>query len=394
MAFVWSRVDVPPGWYILNASMPALSYRMSSLPFYVYTGSDTSCLPSHSSSTTKSVSHAPTATSTSATLAPLATTSGPSEGSGSHLDPMPLGAILGASLGGFALLVAIVILYFWCIKRRRGKPARSNGGSDYPSSSPHWKLGSADSRGTLRKVEPRSHIANDSLGTVIYSDETGGAEKSSICSKIDFTVLTHEPASTLAAIPALMQHPSIARISVLDRPRSTISLVSNNLPLDNTEPSPKQVLVHHTSKPSMDSMTYPPASPAVLPSIQHIPTQSTTAQDESVTVHQPPAPVTPDGMKTLHRQSTGRKRKPVPIYDENEDISALSSAPARPISALPLSPTEAFLAGSPPPNSVSHYVTRKQSTPDIRPELAHKNSFGTGAKPLHYIIPDMPPLPK
>ena len=384
-SYNWSSVDVSQGWYILNASVPAWeSYSTVSSPFYVFTGSNTSCLSAHSSSTTNSVSHTPTIAS--ATFAPMITSSaGATQGNGSPWDPMPLGAILGASLGGFALLVVIVIFYFWYIKRRRGKSARIHGGGSSPH---HWKLGSADSRGSLRKVGPRSHKANDSVGTVIYSDEAGGVEKSSIESKRDSTVLSHEPEYTVAALPALT-HASLPR-TVIDRPRSTTSLTSNNLPLDDNE-LPPRTLVHHASGNSVDSMTYPP----VRDSFQHIPIQppapSTTAQDESVAV---PAPITPDPEKKLHRQSTGRKRKPVPIYDGNEDFSTLSSAPVRPISASALSPTEAFIAASPLPNGVGHYVTRNQSSQEFRPELAHKNSFGPGVKPLHYILPDMPPLPK
>ncbi|TFY73387.1 hypothetical protein EWM64_g10625, partial [Hericium alpestre] len=40
--YIWQRVNVPQGWYILNATI--LETNTSSSPFYVHSGQDTSCV--------------------------------------------------------------------------------------------------------------------------------------------------------------------------------------------------------------------------------------------------------------------------------------------------------------------------------------------------------------
>lgn len=379
--FSWSPVNVPQGWYILNASMPTLSYSAQSVPFYVRTSNNTSCITTSASSLTNS---------TSASLASPVRAASQSVG-------ISIGTIIGATFGLVIVVAVIIFAYIWS-KRGRKKSSRPHSKGEYPT---RWKeLGSADSRAAFRSSQSRPYhpSPNNSLGTVLHlaqSEEGVGAEKSSIHSKLESLAFSCEPEDVaLSTLPVLKHQPSRSRTFAVDRPDSSSSSTTLGLSTHSHSPMPeRRPSVHDalSKRRSLDAVGYPPTRPTSSPTAH--PSQPTRDQRASMQVptahrqdsrlsYQPGRPATADAAKQANRQSFGKKRKPVPAYD-GEEPPALPTSPASPSSSSPL---ETFFSTSPASSSIGHYVTRHQSTH----EPGHPDPMGGGIKPLHYLIPDMP----
>ncbi|KXN91817.1 hypothetical protein AN958_11967 [Leucoagaricus sp. SymC.cos] len=112
--------------------------------------------------------------------------------------------------------------------------------------------------------------------------------------------------------------------------------------------------------------------------------------------------------KSINRQSLGSQsamarktpRKPVPVYDPSPTSPSTntvgSSTPS--VHASPATPTSTFSPFGNPTNQ-GHYSKKSQqsSSGNDSNGLTHKSSFGPGGiegKPVHYLIPDMPPTHK
>ncbi|KAI0062699.1 hypothetical protein BV25DRAFT_1825212 [Artomyces pyxidatus] len=117
--YTWPSVDVPQGWYQMQAIIPSSTITASS-PFFVSNGTIVSCVrgadpapPSSVSSAVPSAS-SPTSTATSSSVAAI--------GGSSHSHA---GAIAGGVVGGIAFLAAVLaaLVYWFC--RRRPSLARS-----------------------------------------------------------------------------------------------------------------------------------------------------------------------------------------------------------------------------------------------------------------------------
>ena len=378
-SFRWGSVDVPEGWYILNASMPAQSYSAQSDPFYVQTGNDTSCISS-STSNSKSANPSP------------------------HPDIIPIAAIIGASFGLTIVVATMVVAYIFFRKGRPRKSNRRTRKDEYPNSPHDWKgLGSVDSEGGLRGSQPRPYhqSPNQSLGTIIHStqsDEGAEVEKSSIHSKLESTGLSCEEDVALSQLPVLQHQSSRSHTFAVDRPYSSSSsttLGPSNHGHSSTSDRPARDGI--SNRRSLDSMAYPPTRPtlsteASLSRLNRDPRASMppsgASYDDSRSSLPPGNPPTVDATKQTNRQSFGRKRKPAPVYDGEEPASP--SVPPLPTS--PSSPFEAFLSASPSAsNSVGHYVSRNHS---LLPDQTYGGNFGPAVKPLHYLIPDMPVSPQ
>lgn len=369
LGFRWSSVNVPQGWYFINASIPSQRYSVQSVPFYVFNGNDTSCI----STSTSSVDDSPTSIPS-----PVAASSRP--------ETITIGAIIGASFG-LAIVVAVLITAYIWLKRGRGKRIDK---SEYPNTTHHWKeLGSSESRNALRGDQPYRR-SNNSFGTALHSaqsDEGAGADKSSIHSKLESTTLSCEQDVALATLPVLQHQSSRSRTFAVDRHASLSSLTTPGPSSNGHSPTPERrssVRDTKSNRRSLDSVSYPPTRPN--------PTQLNRASMQLPnTDSRSSLPLgSVEAMKQANRQSIGRKRKPVPIYDE-EEPSSPSVPPPLPTSPVSQSssPLEAFMSASPTASSIGHYVTRNHTIQESgHPDLAR--NLGPGDRPVHYLIPDLP----
>ena len=379
--------------------MQSSPYTVLTSAFYVHTGSDTSCILSTPSSTASSGS-----------------TSVPVPVGGSSTGGAGTGTIIGASVGAVAFVAALFALFLFFLHRKRKRSLVSTGGS------PHrWNgLGSTDagltSGGKSLSYRNQPHRA-DSMATIQMtpSEEAVAAEKYSTTGKFDDDTNSNGHDVALAYLPVLSQHP-YAKAMPLGRTYSTSSSVSAHgaqhvYPSTPANLQRTSIVDSVHARQSVDSTTYPPTSPtrqstlanskpsnignAISSQAQGDNNNNNDTNNSSTT-----SPIDA-ATKLTNRNSLGRKRKPVPAYDPNQDPSSPVSPQAAPPIPSP-SPYSTNSSPSPDPSVVghgnggggAHYATRSQLGQDQSvSDLTHKSSFGPGGvegKPLHYLIPDMP----
>ena len=183
--FTWTSVNVPQGWYQLNANVQN-SVQASSSSFFVQNGTITSCVPQF-------VVGAPsTAGSSSTSPVPVATSS-PSSAPSSHSHA---GAIAGGVVGGLAFLGAVFAAIFFCFLRRR--PSRSrlqdeDGGGRRWSELSFRKLRSGKN---FKSSIPKTSSNPRADQTIIGSDEeisTVGHEKAIAAAQASPHAPPHQP---------------------------------------------------------------------------------------------------------------------------------------------------------------------------------------------------------
>ncbi|KAF4616479.1 hypothetical protein D9613_008699 [Agrocybe pediades] len=450
LSYTWQEVNVPQGWYIINASIPSRSYFATSDLFYVFTGSDTSCVLS---TTPTSSSTSSTAISTSSSTS--VSTSSPSNTAGSAIvgsasSSTKVGTIAGVCIGAFAFVIIILTAWFLLYRKAKrtmasgggngngghGKPAKWNGLSSVDSRtavvgggkkafpSPHYQTHSS-SKATIPVNASQEMLGAEKNST--YSDPFGGPavampvlhQQAAVRTKMGSRTYSASSSTSLgfgngneyAAAPA--RRPSVpdsvtGRRSIDSQntyPPSpitpngggrnstfTAASMSRSQSISTSHTHQTSALSNFNSNPS--STSHSPSSQGHLlhqsqPSISSLhplaPPSQTTTQDA----------ITPAAKQT-NRQSVGpggaKKRKPVPVYDPNEDTRSspftAGSSSSSPVSSSPLPPS------SPSPDHAGHYAMRNQAGQDqSQHDLVHKSSFGPGGiegKPLHYLIPDMP----
>ncbi|KAF8906773.1 hypothetical protein CPB84DRAFT_1744904 [Gymnopilus junonius] len=442
-AYTWPVVDVPQGWYQVNATTAVQSYTSAPRLFFVHTGSDTSCLAAVTGSPTPNPTTTPASTSSASTTPTSSPVLLPVGGA----SKVNSGAIAGATVGGVFLLAAILATWF-CLQRKGKKSGALS------SRSRKWNgLSSVDSRvlngsGNQKNFSTYRHQSrSESLGTIPIgaSEEAVGMEKSSIYGKYsENDGRLNGPGVVLAAMPVLHHQGQLQQHSPRSKANSRAYSVSSSnefLPNEGVTPGRRPSVPDSViGRQSIDSSnTYPPTSPVsphaarngpsnqfmaanmgrsqssspsiTQPSSSSSPTQSTSSH--AFPPHQnyqyqrpapspspqfPTNPATPTSdaaTKKANRNSLGgKKRKPVPAYDPSqEDVASL---PVPRVAATP-SPAPSFTSPH-TPTSGGHYATRSQMGMDSsQHDLVHKSSFGPGGvegKPLHYLIPDMPMQPK
>jgi hypothetical protein len=379
LAYVWNPVNVAQGWYSLLATIPSdPSYQTSSLPFFIHTGSNISCLAGIISATN---THTPTITPSTSSSSQRPVISLPaSDLSSTSTSKVP--TIVGVTVGMSVLVIGLLLLWFILMRKRK---SRTSDDGNSKNSFHRWKSLS-DSRGAgggfdanvpnKRFQSSRSHLTSQpasfvsTLGPGFEEDGILGAEKES------------PQGLALSTLPVLHHQSSRTR------PDHTYSASSSSSNLNDFVGN-KSFIRYSNQQHSIDpSAVYPPsltfpsresgnqhmvagAAPGVFRS--HSLSSTTNSVDPSS--FQPPPSIASRETKQMHRQSIGKKRKPAPVYDPSEDepttnisSSSSSSTTSSPIFAFP------------------HHNTEF-------PELSHKSSFGPGGiegKPLHYLIPDMP----
>lgn len=371
-SFVWSSVNVSQGWYVLLATIPYDNIFQSSPPFFVFTGTNTSCLDLVELSST---THTPTPTYVpSPSASPPFNASEPIPSPVSELSQSrsKVPTIVGVTVGMAVLVIGLLVLL--ALRRRRSRARNGN------SKHNRWNgFNFSDSRGGVganatitgyQSSRSRLNSQPGSAATTIHTDfedDILGAEKIGP-PQVNLN-LSEDQRLALSSLPVLSR-------TRADQTYSASSSTSNvndfGLPV-NKSPSGR-----HSTRPSISisSTVYPPSS---RESTQNMvasdltgshslsPTGTPTFFDQNSTYPSPNSPLsfqfpsTPASKETkqMHRQSSGRKRKPVPVYDASEEES-------------PISP----------------FAVNEQ--PTAFPELSHKSSFGPGGKRLHYLIPDMP----
>ena len=360
LSYDWNTVNVSQGWYILLAIIRTNPISQTpSLPFFVRTGSNISCLDV--------TGKTPTPTNTPSASSSLSlNTSTPVSGTSTSKVP----TIVGVSVGMAVLVIGVLIVLWFILTRKRKSNRTSDGYNKY--SFHRWK-GLSDSRGGFDANAPkyrssRSHLVSQpaSFVTTLGPEfEVGiiGLEKS-----------TDEHGVALSTLPVL-QHQSSR-----SRPDHTYSASSSSSNVN--EFGGKSSTRYSTQHSIESSAVYPPSTREsgqyiVAPDVVRSHSLSTTGTRNSFSnsIDPPISPsfplppsITSREAKQMHRQSIGKKRKPAPVYQPSADEH--------------ISSTSATFA---PPHSTNTELSF--------PELSHKGSFGPGGiegKPLHYLIPDMP----
>nr|GAT55784.1 predicted protein [Mycena chlorophos] len=357
--YSWSQVNVSSGWYVLIADLPATGTSSTSSAFFVADGTDTSCLTGSASSSTASQSTSPALTSTSSSASTSSTNVVlPVDGSSSS--KVNRGAIAGGVIGGLAVIAALIAAYFYfryaatassgCRKRTR----KWNGLTSTDSKAGGGAVLSGRHNSQSESIAPivTAHDTNvyvignvgiDSRPSRINADDDGinsffspSQEKVSSPGRSPFSDSGHDDDVPMDLITPLPGNTNVTRNSST----STSSHMSrNNFSRPRSHPSSPYASPTATESP-FSNEAYPPSSPSPVASSS------------------PPR-------RSSQGEAIGRRiaRKAVPQY--NPADPSLASA-----SAIPESESTSSLEGA--------------------PKLAHQSSFGEG-KPMHYLMPDMPP---
>ncbi|EAU82802.1 hypothetical protein CC1G_11319 [Coprinopsis cinerea okayama7 len=177
--FDWLSVNVPPGNYVLSATIPSLDFSEESAMFEVHAGSDTSCVvgpsptappstPRPSDSSTPPPASGTSGTQSRPTETPPLTSPDPSPSASESADPVGgvtkprinTGTIVGIVLGVLAVLIAFVGVFFLLRRRSNRKGSKKGGGNKKG-----WNgLSSTDSRAGLNMIGGGGGKASDGSG--------------------------------------------------------------------------------------------------------------------------------------------------------------------------------------------------------------------------------------
>ena len=386
-SYSWPTVSVPPGWYILNATLPEQSFSVSSTDFYVHSGSTTSCLSNSILASTVR----------------------------SHTN---VGAIVGGVLGAVAaFFLAAAIIYL--LRKRKAK-----------KSGPGFASASGPFSDDRKRRNTWDHLSSvDSMHTVGAADARKFSQQHSNHST------THKSFTDSVNLPVLDYSRNISRASLngdedkspsssVETADSVLKAVSrSSLPRHDAYAVPEQA---HTQDSRRQDRTYATnldrtnsahSSRRRKPSDASSFAASAALSTERASVYATasPSPVPFARSQTdiatkpapFIESNKARKtaRKPVPLYD-----ASVEPPPASPENASPSSPTNAnhplytddpfarptpMLAtrsssGTLNGSNGPHYIARSQSNTAISRELTHKGSFGLEGRQMHYLIPDMP----
>ncbi|KAG0707879.1 hypothetical protein DFH29DRAFT_893934 [Suillus ampliporus] len=362
-SWTWPKVNQSQGWYKIQGSVTGLN--VSSAPFFISNGSDTSCLLSSSSSSAVE----------------------------NHTNSTNVAKIVGIVVGGVAglFILAVVIPYYLCRRRRsRGskrKPKQEVG---------RWgSLKSNDSAarslpGSNIDLPSHSHGHSELTGEILIVADSGRASETTASHSSD------EYHGEEKAVP-LHSPKEMIPLDVLDTPLShynrRMSAYSIQDPSFRGDAGRTRAISAHDSqqnlelqaariRSSMESSMYLRTERLSMP-VFSTPTSPRTSTFASRGLDEyPPSP----GATTVFRRdpsagatSTAARRasrKPVPHYDPSELPDNLHNA----VDTLSM-----FTAGE---SSHSH-STEPLPPPHVLPGLYHDASFGSPSR-VHYLIPDMP----
>ncbi|KAI5832268.1 hypothetical protein K523DRAFT_370760 [Schizophyllum commune Tattone D] len=366
--FTWSSVEVPQGWYHLNASIPSRNYVANLSPsFYVRNGADTSCLLGASTTTTSGSQGAETsssATGSSATAVAVGASSS---------NPVDAGTIAGAVIGSIAGVTLLAGAFLWFLCRRRRQHKRTPSGVE-----------TASMRQTKPSKQPKPYATNGPFGLQHHHRSSDGSQGH---------ILSH--ASHGSASESTVGACTSPTSESEEKLESAVPTRANSHEQRRSAEAPRRASTEHRRTPS-----YPPQAP-------------------TPEVTPPAAAVT--------RAPTTRKtpRKPVPSYIAAEETGSAPASPTTPAAAASASSAPALVhrssdnsvkgsvntvdtptggktsrrrslqaKGEADRGRVGHYAVgsaRSATLDPTRPDLKNKNSWDE--RPMHFLIPDMPPPP-
>lgn len=390
---LWN-VNIPEGWYQIIATIDT-TFATVSGRFYVQTGRDTSCLtsiPSSSSSSSPLPSSTPGQTNT-----PTPT---PSSSSPPAQKDSRVGVIVGVVAGVIVFMILVLIAYL-CLRRRKNSLDRPLGGHTGGAQlSRGWGgLGSRDSRKNPVTRNAAHRLTSGSIGSPYTAEEQRSNNFSPFEEKYGTSPVpyTQNPFDDAEGGLALATLPSSG-----DRATSSkTSLHLGQLPPSQQHSSTTldTAFLHEQGytqrrSPSIDTSLHS----AMQPSQPHLPSHF-VAKDMARSSSTGGASSSDAGLQqkkkdNRHSAGTARKtaRKPVPAYDPSlpSTISTSVSTATSNSSPSPATPISTSVASS----SHGHYAKKSYHTAtgaEGTGELLHKSSFGIEGKPVHYLIPDMPP---
>ncbi|KAJ7669402.1 hypothetical protein DFH06DRAFT_1180841 [Mycena polygramma] len=418
--FTWSNVDVSQGWYTMVATMASVNFQLQSSAFYVQNGPDVSCI----STSSPSSSSAPTSSSPAdPTSSPPSSPTSSGDGSSSSGVTLPVtsgaskvnrGAIAGGVIGGLAVIAAAIAAYFYL----RYASASSSAPAGKRATRKWAGLGSTDSKnypGT--SSNNRHHSQSDSVGPMISHDSNvyviGGVGADSRTSRINsvpeedeynayFSPSQEKVASSSARSPFSESghgHEDAVPLDDLITPlpgtavtrnssTSTSSYMNSNFSRPRSHPGspygsptpegPFSDAARNgtTSSLSHPESSYPPTPSPAFPSGTSQAFEPNAPMPTSVQQRRSSIGEAPAAGPTTRRTP----RKPVPTYNPTDP--ALVSPPPPALSPLP-SESDSSREGS-----LRHGHGQGHAP---QPSLSHKASFGAEGRPVHYLIPDMPP---
>ncbi|RDX46179.1 hypothetical protein OH76DRAFT_1301289, partial [Lentinus brumalis] len=444
--WTWPTVTIPAGWYVLAAIGD--DWVATSPQFFVTNGTDTSCLstPSSSSSAdTSTVASTGTGTSTSSTSSTtssntvLPVTAATSKTSRA-------GAIAGGVVGGVVLIAAAIAayIYFGLCRRAPTRSRRRAMGNHTRAQLGKWGgLSSLDSG-----MDAPVAAARPGLVMAIPSKKRGKTESTgAILTPLSSTAHGHsgavrgtsdEDVATLAeekGVPYTKGHEYIETVQPLayaNRRRSSAStsggglspIVSVGEPLSSAGSNARSRT--RSSSQSHRAMALakldgddPVAAPSPRTRSPAVPRRS----DDAPPMAMPASP--PYDVSPMNRSSSGggpgagvrrAARKPVPQLDADLSMPPTPTSAGASVSrGQSVASTVTYASTSPLISASTHpmYRNESQSSGTLRappsgpvrqhsredleaagmelPDLNHKSSFGD--RPVHYLIPDMPPPP-
>ncbi|RPD55539.1 hypothetical protein L226DRAFT_148663 [Lentinus tigrinus ALCF2SS1-7] len=441
--WTWPTVTIPAGWYTLEAIGD--DWTATSPQFFVTNGTDISCL---SSSPTSSSTTAP-ATSTGMSTGTGSTSSITSTGT---LLPVTsatgggsrAGAIAGGVVGGVVIMAAAIAayLYFGLCRRTPTRSRRRAADGNGPTQLGKWGgLSSLDSGmdapvaaarpGLVMAIPPKKRGKTESTGAILPPLSSTAHGHSSAARGI-----SDEDVATLAeekAVPYTKGYEYVETVQPLayaNRRRSSASTSGAGLsPIAEPLPSAGS---NGRSRARSSSQSHRAMALAKLDGDGSMPSSSPRTRSPTVprrSIDAPPMamPASPPyDVSLMNRSSSGggpgarrAARKPVPQLDASE-----LSMPPTPTSAgasvsrgQSVASTLTYTSTSPLTSGSAHPMYRNesqsQSSGTLRapvlgpgrqhsredleaagmelPNLNHKSSFGD--RPVHYLIPDMPPPP-
>lgn len=438
LTFNWSSVNVPQGWYRLVATVDTSIAQSDS--FYVSNGLDTSCILLASSSSSSSTTSSATSTPTTSSVTSANGATG--NNSGSRVNK---GAIAGGVIGGVALLAAIIAVF---VNYRLCRPASATGSPRSPRRSKGaWGgLGSVDTTYSSRSVSQSSKLKSnayaaaigagargdkyrsqsESIGPILESQTninspnpnievpTPGTSNEDVNS-INLSPFEEkypvneavDPFSGTDAISALpLARPNNARQSSGSTSSGNHNYAhSQNQNTNNNRESQTYAPNNNFSRPRSTSDHQLKSPRRVSVDYSKYPGLDLTPTSPSRNDYPPPMSA------AMSRSSSGgarrTPRKPVPAYtpDISQSFAAHAPSPARARAhttrdyAAPDMPSDAsFIATATDADGSSvrsgrsgrSGTTASHTHGAGMPELNHKSSFGD-MRPVHYLIPDMPP---
>lgn len=367
-SWTWSSVNVTQGWYEIEGVVSTAStVKNNSAPFFISNGTNVACLTGTSPDSTSLYA------SPNTNVASI------------------VGGVFGAVVG--LLLVAIGV-YWWKRKRQfvGGGGSRNRQWGSLKSTNSSIQPGSNGAQ--VATSHFRAHT--ESMGAILR-DDVGGKASVPVTpggSDEDVTTTGEEKLISPASSSGMSPFDALNTPAHYDRRGSMYSVQtptsatnegswSRSAPrrISNQSLEQQAQRIRSSMETSVRRRSERLSMPTVpSPSLSRIPHSPTHMQPKEEYALSPVTPIPVNrSISTGAVSMTTRRasRKPVPHYDASlllEDTNADS--------------VSTFTAGA--ESSQSHGTGIATGTYGTPPDLAHKASFGDG-RPVHYLIPDMPP---